>query len=149
MAELKTKKNKASVHHFLGSADPGRRADYQTLLEIMSDATGEKAVMWGSSIIGFDSYHFKYASGREGDWLLIGFSPRKQNITIYIMDGFARYEDLLRSLGKHKVGKSCLYINRLSDIDIRTLTRLIKRSVKNMRKRDAVYKKAQRADQAR
>nr|MCU0240050.1 DUF1801 domain-containing protein [Pyrinomonadaceae bacterium] len=87
--------------------------------------------MWGTSIVGFDQYHYKYESGREGDMCRIGFSPRKQNIVLYIVDGFEKYEDLMSKLGKHKTGKSCLYINKLSDIDERILNTLIELSVKH------------------
>lgn len=135
MAELKTRKNSASVTAFLKKSESSKRQDCEIVLGIMVGATGEKPVMWGSSIIGSGSYHYKYASGREGDWLLIGLSPRKQNISIYIMDGLSNYEKLLAKLGKHKIGKSCLYINKLADIDIRVLTSLVQRSVKNMRKK--------------
>ena len=135
MAELKTKKNNGSVSAFLKKSDAKKRQDCEAILSIMSDVTGEKPVMWGSAIIGFGRYHYKYASGRQGDWALIGVSPRKQSISIYIMDGFSRYEKLLARLGKHKIGKSCLYINKLADIDTKVLVRLIERSVKNMRKK--------------
>ena len=135
MAELKTKKNSASVAAFLRKSELSKRQDCETIIGIMVEATGEKPVMWGSSIIGFGSYHYKYATGREGDWLLIGLSPRKQNVSIYFMDGFSNYEKLLAKLGKHKIGKSCLYINKLADIDMRVLTDLVRRSVKNMRKK--------------
>ena len=135
MAEPKTRKNSASVAAFLRKSELSKRQDCETIIGIMVEATGEKPVMWGSSIIGFGSYHYKYATGREGDWLLIGLSPRKQNISIYIMDGFSNYEKLLALLGKHKIGKSCLYISKLADIDIGVLTSLVERSVKNMRKK--------------
>jgi hypothetical protein len=135
MAELKTRKNSASVAAFLKKSELSKRQDCETIIGIMVEATGEKPVMWGSSIIGFGSYHYKYATGREGDWLLIGLSPRKQNISIYFMDGFSNYEKLLVKLGKHKIGKSCLYVNKLTDIDMRVLTDLVRRSVKNMRKK--------------
>ena len=135
MAELKTRKNSASVAAFLRKSELSKRQDCETIIGIMVEATGEKPVMWGSSIIGFGSYHYKYATGREGDWLLIGLSPRKQNISIYFMDGFSNYERLLAKLGKHKIGKSCLYINKLADIDMKVLTDLVRRSVKNMRKK--------------
>jgi hypothetical protein len=135
MAEPKTRKNGASVAAFLKKSELSKRQDCETIIGIMVDATCEKPVMWGSSIIGFGSYHYKYATGREGDWLLIGLSPRKQNISIYFMDGFSNYEKLLAKLGKHKIGKSCLYINKLADIDMRVLTDLVRRSVKNMRKK--------------
>jgi hypothetical protein len=135
MAELKTRQNRASVAAFLKKSELSKRQDCETIIGIMVEATGEKPVMWGSSIIGFGRYHYKYATGREGDWLLIGLSPRKQNISIYFMDGFSNYEKLLAKLGKHKIGKSCLYINKLADIDMRVLTDLVRRSVKNMRKK--------------
>jgi hypothetical protein len=135
MAELKTRKNSASVAAFLRKSELSKRQDCETIIGIMIEATGEKPVMWGSSIIGFGSYHYKYATGREGDWLLIGLSPRKQNISIYFMDGFSNYEKLLAKLGQHKIGKSCLYINKLADIDMKVLTDLVRRSVKNMRKK--------------
>jgi hypothetical protein len=135
MAELKTRKNSTSVAAFLRKSELSKRQDCETIIGIMIEATGEKPVMWGSSIIGFGSYHYKYATGREGDWLLIGLSPRKQNISIYFMDGFSSYEKLLAKLGKHKIGKSCLYINKLADIDMKVLTDLVRRSVKNMRKK--------------
>jgi len=95
---------------------------------MMRKATGRNAKMWGDSIIGFGEYHYKYASGREGDWMRIGFSPRKQNLTIYIMDGFEKYESLLAKLGKHKTSKACLYFKRLSDIDTQVLRKLIEKS---------------------
>jgi hypothetical protein len=134
MAELKTRKNAASISAFLKKADPKKRDACEVILDIMGDATGEEPVMWGSTIIGFGSYHFKYATGKEGDWALIGVSPRKQNISVYIMDGFSRYEKLLSKLGKHKIGKSCLYINKLSDIDMKVFARLVQSSVRNMKK---------------
>lgn len=129
MSGNKTVPNASSVAHFLAAVeDPQKKADSYTLLELMKKVTGEPAVMWGHSIIGFGSYHYKYDSGREGDMLLTGFSPRKQNLSIYIMSGFKRYEELMKSLGKHSTGKSCLYIKRLSDIDMDILTELISSS---------------------
>jgi hypothetical protein len=131
MAELKTKLNDASVDEFLDSVeDEEKRDDCRRVLEIMKQATGEEPNMWGSSIVGFGTYHYKYASGREGDWMKTGFSPRKQNLTLYIMDGFEKYDEMMAKLGKHKTGKSCLYVRRLSDIDIRVLENLVKASVK-------------------
>src|SRR5210317_1474295 len=122
MAEPKTKKNDASVENFLNSvANQTRREDSLSLLGLMRDVTGEEAKMWGSSIVGFGSYHYVYQSGREGDWMLTGFSPRKQNLAIYIMPGFSAYDSLLDKLGKHKTGKSCLYINKLADVDLKVL----------------------------
>jgi hypothetical protein len=134
MAELKTKENDASVEAFLNSvADERKRADAFKVLRMMQEESGEPPRMWGDSIVGFGRYHYRYASGHTGDWPLVAFSPRKQNLTLYIMTGFDQYEDLRAGLGKHKVGKSCLYINRLSDVDESTLRELIKRSVEHMR----------------
>lgn len=133
MAELKTKPTGQSVERFLKSiSDKARREDCFTLLELMRQVTKAEPRMWGTSIVGFGSYHYKYRSGREGDWLLTGFSPRKQNLTLYIMAGFQGYGDLLKALGKHKTGKSCLYVNRLEDIDLPRLERLIRESVKHV-----------------
>ncbi len=129
MAEIKTQKNTASVKKFIAAVEHSqRREDALTLLQIMTDITNEKPCMWGTSIIGFGSYHYKYASGREGDWMRIGFSPRKASMSLYIMNGFREYNELLGLLGKHKVGKSCLYINKLSDIDMAVLKQLIHHS---------------------
>jgi len=131
MAELKTQKNKASVENFLKSvADETRRADCFKLLDIMRDITGEEPAMWGDSIVGFGSYHYKYESGREGDWMLTGFSPRKQSLTLYVMSGFQGYEEMLDKLGKHSTGKACLYIKKLDDVHLPTLKRIIKGSVR-------------------
>ena len=133
MAELKTKLTDASVTDYLNAIENERvRQDCFTILEIMRDATKAKPQMWGESIVGFGTYHYVYASGREGDWPLIGFSPRKQNITIYIMAGFEQYEELLSGLGKHTRTKSCLYIKRLSDIHLPILKKLIQASVDHM-----------------
>lgn len=130
MTELKTQKNDASVEDFLNAVpDEKKRRDCFAVLELMGDITGERPAMWGTSIVGFGSYHYKYASGHEGDWFLTGFSPRVQNLTLYIMSGFDNYEALLADLGKYKTGKSCLYINKLEDIDLRTLRKLIRQSV--------------------
>jgi hypothetical protein len=133
MAELKTKLTDASVTEYLNAIENDQvRQDCWVILEIMQDATKAKPMMWGDSIVGFGTYHYVYASGREGDWPLIGFSPRKQNITIYIMAGFEEYEELLARLGKHTRAKSCLYIKRLSDIHLPTLKKLIQTSVDHM-----------------
>ena len=122
---------------FIGSVEhKTRREDAFVLLEMMKEITGEDAVMWGSSIIGFGSYRYKYASGREGDWLSVGFSPRKQSMSIYIMPGFDQYEDLLAKLGKYKLGKSCLYVNRLADVDEDVLRILIKQSYEHMKAKE-------------
>lgn len=133
MAELKTQKNDASVTDFLNGVDEKRREDCFALLELMEDVTGEPAKMWGTSIVGFGDYHYHYASGREANWMLTGFSPRKQNLTLYIMSGFDAYDELLAKLGKHSTGKSCLYIKRLSDVDTDVLRRLVKTSVEHMK----------------
>jgi len=133
MAELKTRPNDTSVEEFLnGVADEQKREDCFTLVELMKQATDAEPKMWGDSIVGFGTYHYKYASGREGDWMLVGFSPRKQNLTLYIMSGFSRYEELMKSLGKHSTGKSCLYIKRLDDIDMPTLRTLVQESVDHL-----------------
>ncbi len=133
MAELKTKLNDASVETFLASVDESRRQDCAAVVALMQKITKSPPKMWGSAIIGFGSYTYQYESGREGDWPLVGFSPRKQNLTLYIMAGFAEYEDLMAALGKHKTGKSCLYIKQLNDIDMKILEKLIKASVKYMK----------------
>jgi len=138
MAELKTKRNEASVDDFLNAIkDEQVREDCRTIADIMEKATKAKPQMWGSSIVGFGSHHYKYASGREGDWMLIAFSPRKQNITLYIYGGFEGYDELMAQLGKHSCGKSCVYIKRLSDVHLPTLKKLINASVNHMRKTKA------------
>jgi hypothetical protein len=133
MAELKTKPTQASVLDFLGMlSDDQRRNDCLVVLELMKAATGAEPVMWGSSIVGFGRYQYRYKSGRQGEWPVISFSPRKNDLTLYIMPGFDRYESLLARLGKHKTGKSCLYLKRLSDVDLSILIELIGESVKAM-----------------
>ena len=135
MAENKTQPTKASVTDFIKAVeDPQKRADARKVAAMMRKATGKRAKMWGSSIVGYGSYHYKYASGREGDFILTGFSLRKQALTVYIMAGFSRYDALMKKLGKYKTGKSCLYIKRLSDVDEGVLQQLIDESVKYMRK---------------
>ncbi len=134
MVELKTKKNTASVSAFLNAIeDPQRRKDCKAVAKFMREATGSRGAMWGDAIVGFGSYHYKYASGREGDWMLCGFSPRKQNLTLYIMSGFSMYDKLLAKLGKHKTGKSCLYIKKLEDVDTEVLRELIRHSVEHLK----------------
>lgn len=134
MAELKTKETDASVEAFLsGIADDARREDCRKVAGIMRAATGCEPKMWGKSMVGFDSYHYKYESGREGDWFVTGFSPRKNDLTLYIMAGFDRYEELMQKLGKHKTGKSCLYVKRLADIDLEVLRHLVTASVRHMK----------------
>lgn len=136
MSELKTKKNNASVQAFIASIeDDQKRKDSQALLALFIEVTGEEPKMWGDSIIGVGQYHYTYkGTGREGDWMLTGFSPRKQNLTVYIMPGFAKYQDLLKKLGKHTTSVSCLYIKRLSDIDLTVLRELLKDSFNDMRR---------------
>jgi hypothetical protein len=133
MAELKTKPTDSSVEAFLHSVENTRRCeDSFKVLQLMKEVTGEEPKMWGSSIVGFGRYHFKYASGREGDWMAVGFSPRKQSLTLYIMDGFGEYDALLGDLGKHRTGKSCLYINKLDDVDMEVLRDFVQKSVEHM-----------------
>ncbi len=130
MAELKTKPTDQSAEDFLnGLTDENKRRDAFTILELMRKISRAEPKMWGTSIIGFGDYHYTYASGREGDWFQIGFSPRKQDLTLYLMQSFRQYGDLLAKLGKFKTGKGCLYIRRLSDVDLPTLEELIKKSV--------------------
>ncbi len=132
MAELKTKVNDASVEKFLNSLkDEQQRQDSLTLLEMMKKATKAEPKMWGSSIVGLGEYHYRYASGREGDWFIMGFSPRKKTLTLYSMGGFTQYDALLDKLGKHKLGKGCLYINKLDDVHLPTLQKLIDQSVEH------------------
>ena len=132
MAETKTKPTSESVKDFLNKiSDEERRADCFQVAKIMEELTGEKPKMWGPSIVGFGSYHYKYDSGREGDWLMTGFSPRKKDLTLYLMMGFEQRGELMEKLGKHSHAKSCLYIKRLSDIHIPTLKKLIKASLKD------------------
>ncbi len=129
MSEPKTKKNEASVEGFLKSVEnEKRREDSFVVLDLMKEVTGEEPTMWGTSIVGFGSYHYKGASGREGDWMKVGFSPRKHSMTLYIMDGFGSYDSLLKTLGKYKTGKSCLYINKMEDVDQSVLRKLVKQS---------------------
>lgn len=136
MAELKTKRNNADVAQFLaGVSDEQKRADCDVLMTIMKRVTGEEAAMWGGSIIGFGSYHYRYESGRSGDWMATGFSPRKTALTLYIMQGFSGHEDLMKQLGRHKTGRSCLYIKRLSDVDLIVLEKLISRSFRFIREK--------------
>lgn len=136
MSQNKTQKTDASVSRFIKGVEPEqKRKDCEQIIAIMEDATGDKARMWGSSIVGFGSYHYRYESGREGDWMLCGFSPRKQNLVLYIMPGFGNYDQLMKQLGKHKTGKSCLYVNKLADIDLDVLEQLVVASIAEMRSR--------------
>lgn len=136
MAELKTKPTEQSVEEFLNRVEnEKKRADSFTILKLMKDVTKAQPKMWGPSIVGFGKYHYKYESGREGDWFLTGFSPRKQNLTLYIMSGFRRHGELMKKLGKYKTGKGCLYVNRLEDIDLSTLKKLVVESVNHLEKK--------------
>jgi len=135
MAELKTKLNDASVTDFLNKIeDEEKRADSFEIVKLMQQVTKQEPKMWGSSIIGFGHTHYIYESGREGDWFITGFSPRKQNLTLYVMGSFNPQVDLLEKLGKHKTGVGCLYINKLKDVDVKVLKELIKQSVKAAKK---------------
>lgn len=134
MAENKTKPTNTDVLEFINQLeDERKRQDSLAVLELMSEVTGEEATMWGSSIIGFGTYRYRYESGREGDTVVTGFSPRKQNLTLYITDGFDQYDALLGKLGKHTTGKSCLYIKRLADVDQQVLRELVQQSVAYVR----------------
>jgi hypothetical protein len=126
MAELKTQENDASVEVFIKAIpDERRRAECFTILEMMKQVTGAEPKMWGESIIGFGNVHYKYATGREGDWFHTGFSPRKQNLTLYLVYGFEKHTAILQRLGKYKTGKACLYINKLQDINLEALRELV------------------------
>ena len=132
MADLKTVPSRASVNKFLGGIkDEIKRADCYQILEVMKKATKAAPKMWGTSIVGFGHYHYVYDSGREGDWFITGFSPRKQNLTLYMMGGFEQFPELMQKLGKHSTGKGCLYINRLEDVDLQVLRKLITKSVRS------------------
>lgn len=134
MAELKTRQTKASVKDFLNQiSDEERRKDCFAIAKMMEEITGEKPKMWGPSIVGFGTHHYKYASGREGDWPITAFSPRKNNLTLYVMVGYEDHADLMKQLGKHSTAKSCLYIKRLSDVHIPTLKKLIKVGIRKMK----------------
>jgi len=139
MAELKTKRTTSSVADFLEAVEhPQRKADAQVLLQLMQRATREEPKMWGPSIVGFGSYHYRYASGQEGEWPLTGFSPRKAAMSVYIMSGFDRHAELMAKLGKFKTGKGCLYITKLADVDIKVLEQLVKASVQYMKTTDHI-----------
>ncbi|MBW3671899.1 MAG: DUF1801 domain-containing protein [Acidobacteria bacterium] len=134
MAELKTRESEESVDAFIESIeDEPKLSEARAICHLMREVTGEEPKMWGGSIVGFGQYHYKYESGREGDWFLTGFSPRKQNLSLYIMAGFDQYDELMKRLGKHRTGKSCLYIKTLDDVDETVLRELISRSVEHMR----------------
>ncbi len=136
MSQAKTQPTGASVRAFLdGVEDDSKRRDARTVARLMKRVTGERPKMWGDSIVGYGSSHYVYASGREGDWPLAGFSPRKQAMTLYIMSGFSGHQALMKKLGKHSTGKSCLYIKRLDDVDLEVLEELVERSVAYVREK--------------
>ena len=140
MADNKTTPNDQNVEQFLNAiADERMRDDSFMILELMKQVTGMEPRMWGSSIVGFGSYHYKYDSGREGDAILAGFSPRKHNLTIYNMGGVEQDDDLLKKLGKHTSGKGCLYIKRLDDIDLPTLKSLIEASLEHVKEKAKMH----------
>ena len=133
MSQNKTRPTEVSPADFIASVDhPVRRADAQVLLEMMTRITGEQPKMWGPSIIGFGQYHYRYESGREGDFMRTGFSPRKSNMVVYILPGYTDFSAILDRLGKHKLGKSCLYINKLDDVDLDVLEELIRAGLADM-----------------
>lgn len=133
-SELKTKPTAAAAEDFVDSIkDEQQRSDSKALLALMKEVTGAEPKMWGSSIVGFGEHHYQYESGREGDWFLAGFSPRKQALTLYLSNAIDEHADLLKKLGKHKTGKGCLYIKSLDDVDMPTLKKLVQRSVKTKR----------------
>jgi hypothetical protein len=134
MYEQKTKENDNSVIEFIESADPKRREDAYRLLDLFTEASGSPAKMWGTSIIGFGSYHYKYPSGHEGVAPYVGFSPRKAKISLYLSACDAEREELLPKLGKHTTGKSCVYINKVSDINEEVLKQLIRSSIEYLQK---------------
>jgi hypothetical protein len=134
MAELKTKPSDEDVSAFIAAIpDDAQRQDAATLAELMQHATGEAGALWGGKIVGFGRFHYRYASGRDGEWFIVGFAPRAKNLTLYIMDGFDGHSELLGKLGRHSTGKACLYLKRLSDVDMVVLGELIDRSVAAVR----------------
>ncbi|HOY29990.1 MAG TPA: DUF1801 domain-containing protein [Flavobacteriales bacterium] len=133
-AELKTKETASSVDAFIAKQPADIAADCRTIMALMKKATGEEPKLWGPSIVGYGRYAYKYDSGREGEWMITGFSPRKANLTLYIMMGFEEEAALMQKLGKHTTGKSCLYIKKLSDVDLKVLETLIAKGVKAMAK---------------
>lgn len=123
----------SDLEAFVAGLPEERRAEVEALCALMTRATGEEPALWGSSIIGFGRYHYRYASGREGDYCATGFSPRKAGPTLYVMDGFSAYAELLGRLGPHKTAKSCLYLKRLDDVDLEVLEEIVRRSYRQMR----------------
>lgn len=136
MTELKTQQSDASVNSFLESIEhEKRKADTVTVCDLIARLTGWNARMWGKSIIGFGAYEYHYESGRSGRWMMVGVSPRKTSLTIYIMPGFSGFDDLMGKLGKYKTGKSCLYVNKLEDVDESVLEELVVKSIDVMKDR--------------
>lgn len=134
MSDQKIQPTEDSVEAFLaGVADERKRSDSEKLIEMMTSATGKPPVMWGTSIVGFGSYHYRYESGREGDWIEVGFSPRSKALSLYLSNDLAGHQDLLDKLGKHKVGVGCLYVTRLANVDEQVLDELIRASVADVR----------------
>jgi hypothetical protein len=132
VASPKTQPSDASVDAFLaGIEDPQKREDSQAICRLMADETGERPRMWGAGIVGFGTYQYVYATGRKGDWMALGFAPRKANLTLYLMDGFTGYEELLARLGKHSTGRSCLHVKRLADVDVEVLREMVRRSYRH------------------
>lgn len=150
MSDLKTQPTGASVARFISAIpDAVRRGDCRTLASIMTRATGAKAEMWGASIVGFGRFHYRYDSGREGDWFLAGFSPRKTDLTVYVMGGLRENAALLAKLGKHRTsGGGCLYVKRLAEIDLAVLETLIARSAATLRAMDAIASKSEKPAKA-
>jgi Domain of unknown function (DU1801) len=137
--EPKTTRTAASVEEFLGTvADPRRRSDAEEVCDLMREVTGLEPVMWGPSIVGFGQYHYRYASGREADWPAVSFSPRKQALTLYLSDGYDQHAELLARLGPHTTSKACLYLKRLSDVDIDVLRALVKEGFEHLNGRTVV-----------
>ncbi|MDH3223744.1 MAG: DUF1801 domain-containing protein [Gemmatimonadota bacterium] len=135
MSSPKTQPNDADVGAFVEAIEhEGRREDARALVAMMRDITGEEPVMWGDSIVGFGRYEYRYASGREGEWFVTGFSPRKQAMTLYIMSGFKKHDGLLEKLGKHSTGRSCLYVKKLAEVDLDVLKELVAASVEHVSK---------------
>lgn len=145
MTDPKTRPNDGDVDDFIARVDAARRPDCKRLVAMMAGVTGEPARMWGSSIVGFGRYEQTYATGRTGSWFLTGFSPRKRNLTLYVMGGFEPHKADLRKLGKHKTGKACLYLNKLDDVDLAVLERIISNGVHRMRARSADAMTGERA----
>jgi hypothetical protein len=144
VAENRTRETDASVEAFIaGIADPQQQADARTLITLLGEITGHEPRMWGPSIVGFDAYHYRYASGREGDMAAASFSPRAQNLTLYLLDGVEAHRDELAVLGKHRTGKGCLYIRRLADVDLDVLRSVVARSYASITAQDGHMGRAQ------